>query len=183
MDKNMQGSPKIYNSSRGFSTPAEVARDVLNWILETSINSRDEYGGIIYLQAGRYHATPPRTQGYGNTVDVGQREPNMGCPAGTIPVAYYHTHPNYVVSRNLTADYNHFSDEDKDVARNSALDAYLGTLDGSFFKYDRATDQAIRLKGKLKNTSELTQPHHKVRQLSPPKHGHHPHTIYVQPPR
>jgi hypothetical protein len=49
--------------------------------------------------------------------------------------------------------YNEFSDEDKAVARDHNLDAaYMGTLDGSFFRYDRSSDKTFPLRGRLKNT-------------------------------
>ena len=57
-----------------------VAKKALNGILEKSITERCEYGGMIYMLDGKYHANDRRTQGYGNTVNVGQYEPNRGCP-------------------------------------------------------------------------------------------------------
>ena len=61
------------------STAVETtARAALNKILKLSIERRKEYGAMICLQAGKY---------------VGQHEDNRGCPPGSKPVAYYHTHP------------------------------------------------------------------------------------------
>jgi hypothetical protein len=131
----------------------KVARKILNSILEKSITERCEYGGMIYMLGDQILANPPRTQGYGNTVNVGQYEPNRGCPNGSMPVAYYHTHPNFSAG-GLAMKYNEFSDEDKDLAKDLKLDAYLGTLDGSFFLYDPTIDKAIRLPGHLKNSSD-----------------------------
>jgi hypothetical protein len=130
-----------------------VAKKALSGILEKSITERCEYGGMIYLLDGKYHANDPRTQGYGNTVNVGQYEPNKGCPEGATAVAYYHTHPNFSAG-GIAMKYNEFSDEDKDLARDLKLDAYLGTLDGSFFLFDPTTEKPIRLPGHLKNSSE-----------------------------
>lgn len=130
----------------------QVARDVLNQILATSISERHEYGGMIYQQAGRFHATPPRTQGNPTTVDVGQRNPNKGCPPDTTPVAYYHTHPTYSVG-GIKASYDKFSPEDMSVAEDFKLDAYVGTLDGSFLKYDWKLKLPLRMRGRLKNTA------------------------------
>jgi hypothetical protein len=130
-----------------------VARQALNGILATSISKRSEYGGMIYFQDKKYYANEPRTQGYGNTVDVGQREPNNGCPAGSKPVAYYHTHPN-LSAGEIEMKYNEYSDEDKNLARDYNLIAYLGTLDGSFFQYDPVTDKPLKLPGRLVNTSK-----------------------------
>lgn len=128
-----------------------VARQALNEILATSIEERKEYGGMICMEGARYKAMPPRTQGDPTVVNVGQFEPNCGCPEGSIPVAYYHTHPTYSVA-GMKGTYNDFSDDDKDVARDHDLDAaYLGSLDGSFLKFDRHEDKTIRLPGRLKN--------------------------------
>ena len=130
----------------------KVARQALNDILAESIEMRKEYGGMIYMEAGTYKAMPPRTQDLPTTVNVGQYEPNCSCPAGTMPVAYYHTHPTYSVA-GFKGKYNEFSDEDKDVARDHNLDAaYLGSLDGSFFRYDPHLDKTFPLQGRLKNT-------------------------------
>jgi hypothetical protein len=131
----------------------KVARAALNGILGKSIAQRKEYGGMIYALSGKYHANPPRTQGYGNTVDVGQREPNHGCPEGARAVAFYHTHPNFSAG-GIPMKYNEFSPEDKDLAVDLGLEAYLGTLDGSFFVYDPKQDKSFPLPGALKNTTD-----------------------------
>ena len=131
----------------------KVARKALNGILAQSITERKEYGGMIYQQDGNYFANQPRTQGFGNTVNVGQYEPNRGCPDGATAVAYYHTHPNFSAG-GIAMKYNEFSPEDKDLAKDMKLDAYLGTLDGSFFLYDPKIDKTIKLPGALVNTSD-----------------------------
>ena len=102
---------------------------------------------------------PPRTQDEPSTVDVGTHEPNCGCPENSKPVAYYHTH--VVLSQaGFKGDYNKFSNDEKNelgdipVAKANKIDAYLGTLDGSFFWYDLASDKQLRLPGRLKNTEE-----------------------------
>ena len=131
----------------------KAAREALNDILGRSVEERKEYGGMIYAEGGVYKAMPPRSQGDPTRVDVGQREPNCSCPAGTMPVAYYHTHPTYKIA-GMTGEYNKFSDDDKDVARDFNLDAaYLGSLDGGFYKYDRHADKVVPLPGRLKNTT------------------------------
>ncbi len=132
-------------------SPEEAARKALNKTLKLSIERRKEYGAMICLKAGKYVAFKARTQDEPNTVDVGQHEDNCGCPPGSTPVAYYHTHPLYSQA-SLSASYNEFSDEDKDVAKDHSIDAYVGTLDGSFLKYDRKADKVLRLRGKLKNS-------------------------------
>lgn len=129
-----------------------AAREALNGILGTSVQEIKEYGAMIYMEGNIYKTMPPRTQGDPAKVDVGQHEPNCGCPPGTIPVAYYHTHPVFQIA-GMKGRYNEFSDEDKDVARDHNLDAaYLGSLDGSFFKFDCQQNKTIPLPGRLKNT-------------------------------
>jgi hypothetical protein len=129
----------------------QVARMALNKILAQSIAERKEYGGMIYMKGKVLIAMPPRTQGDPTTVDVGQHDPNCSCPPRTTPVAYYHTHPTYSVG-GVKADFNEFSPEDMDVAKDHDLvAAYVGTLDGSFLKYDRKSDKTIPMSGKLKN--------------------------------
>lgn len=38
------------------------------------------------------------------------------------------------------------------MAKGHNIDAYVGTLDGSFLKYDRKADKVLRLRGRLKNS-------------------------------
>lgn len=129
-----------------------AARAALNATLAKSIEERREYGGMIYASGGQCIAMPARTQRDPTRVDVGQREPNCGCPPGTTPVAYYHTHPTYSVA-GMKAQYNEFSEDDKAVARDFKLEAaYVGTLDGSFLKFDCARNTTLALPGRLRNT-------------------------------
>lgn len=129
-----------------------VAREALNKILGKSILKRSEYGGMIYAQDGKYAYTEARTQGYGNTVNVGQWEENRSCPEGSTPVAYYHTHPN-VKAGDFSMEYNKYSPEDTALAKDLGLHAYMGSLDGTFWVYDPQLDKAIKLHGRLNNTT------------------------------
>jgi len=132
----------------------QVARQAFNQILPKSIEERKEYGGMIYEKKGFCVAMPPRTQGNPTTVDVGQHKPNCGCPPGTKPVAYFHTHPTYSVG-GIKADYNVFDDPDKDVVIDHGLEAgYAGTLDGTFLKFDRKSGKVTTLQPRLKNTTD-----------------------------
>ena len=130
-----------------------VAREALNKVLGKSIVERSEYGGMIYEQDGKYGYTEARTQGYGNTVNVGQREENRSCPEGTTPVAYYHTHPN-IKAGPMAMEYNKFSPEDIDLSIEMGLDAYMGSHDGTFWVYDPRLKKAITLHRRLINTSK-----------------------------
>ena len=129
-----------------------IARRALNGILAQSIEERKEYGGMIYMLDGCCRAMPPRTQGYPNTVDVGQNQPNCSCPAGAKPIAYYHTHPICSIA-GMTARYNEFNDDDISVVTDHDLGAgYVGTLDGSFIKYDSKVGKPpLLLPGRLEN--------------------------------
>lgn len=129
-----------------------VAREALNKILGKSIVQRAEYGGMIYSQGKTYGYTEARTQGYGNTVNVGHREVNRSCPEGTQPVAYYHTHPNFKAGE-LMMEYNKFSEEDIALAEELGLHAYMGSLDGTFWVYDPQLKKPIEIPGKLVNTT------------------------------
>ncbi len=107
---------------------------------------------MIYRDRDGYAATEPRTQDLPTTVDVGVHEPNHGCPDGTTPVAYYHTHPTYSVG-GVKADFEIFSPEDKNVASDNGLaSAYVGTLDGSFLRYDVKLNKVTKLPGRLRNS-------------------------------
>lgn len=139
------------SETKRFKTAQDAAWAALNSILCESIEKRIEYGGVIYRSQGTYAATAPRTQGYGNTVDVGLREENKGCPKHTTPVAFFHTHPNVSVG-GLTMEYNKFKDDDVDVAKDYQIDGYLGTVDGSFFWYSLKMEKPIRLSRRLKNS-------------------------------
>ena len=134
------------------ATAEDAARNMLNAYLKESIYRRVEYGGMIYRKGSLYHATGPR-EGTGASVDVGHRETNKGCPPGTTPAAYWHTHPNYDAA-GMTAEYWEFSDADKQVAKDADVDAYVGTLAGDFMRYDRKLDKVLPLKGKLDNSDK-----------------------------
>jgi hypothetical protein len=130
-----------------------TAQSKLNQILADSIEEKKEYGGMICKKGRLFVALPHRTQGNPTTVDVGQREPNCGCPPDTVPIAYYHTHPTYSVA-GMKANYNVLSDEDKDVSKDYGIFAFVGTLDGSFLKYDPDLDKAETLPFKLNNSKK-----------------------------
>ena len=152
MDGDENEKWKVVASSK--TSAEETARKALNKILACSIVRRKEYGAMICLKAGQYVAFKARTQDEPNKVDVGQHEDNCGCPPGSTPVAYYHTHP-IASQAGMKADYNEFSDEDIAVATEHRIDAYVGTLDGSFLKYDyKLGKPALRLRSRLKNYGE-----------------------------
>ncbi len=119
---------------------ATYVRRLLNDCLPKSIPEQREYGGVIYLS--------PRTGTLGHTqyagvppvgkVDIKQDEPNMACPAGTTPVAWYHTHPFEKNSQGFSYLSHEFVEHDKDLSDVKILPGYLGVFDGSFWRYDPA---------------------------------------------
>lgn len=131
----------------------QAAFDALNAILGLSIKRRREYGGMIYLLDGEAKATEARTDDQISSVDVGHTGLNKGCPAGTTPMAYFHTHPVAVYERRRV-DYNAYSPDDKQIAVDYELDAYMGSVDGSFmvFRYKKGiAAKPEKLPGRLKN--------------------------------
>jgi len=130
----------------------KVARIALQAILLESITYKREYGGMIYRDGEIYKALKARTSYEACKVDVGVHGPNHGCPEGTQPVAYYHTHTAESVG-GFKGKYNEFSQEDKNVVKdNGLLFAYLGSLDGTFLRYDLKLDKPDEIKPRLRNT-------------------------------
>lgn len=139
----------------------EAARTFLNDVLPQSCNGTPtEYGGIIHVdkvtgaigQKGPLHEP-------GNSVSIRQWEPNMGCPDGTTPMAWYHTHPHYPQpKKGLSYAYREFIGNDKNISDDYELTGYLGVVDGSFWRYDPPSrgggpkGSFVRLNGKLNTT-------------------------------
>lgn len=125
-------------------TPQDIAlerkaRALLSVALPLSISDKIEYGAVICRddRTGALSETERRASAESdNQVDVGQYLPNCGCPAGTTPVAYYHTHPfDRVAGGTMRADPN-FSTPDMQIANDYQLVAFLGSRDGLFRRYD-----------------------------------------------
>jgi hypothetical protein len=140
-----------------------VAREELNKILAKSVEKRWEYGAVICAKPdGTCSSMPARTDELPTTVNVGNREPNGSCPVGTKPVAYWHTHPTYKVA-GMLGSYNEISPEDQEIGvlepnqdglmEERKLHAFVGTLDGSFLKWDAGTGKSTVLNGRLQNTT------------------------------
>jgi hypothetical protein len=122
----------------------EFARDQLQAVLPASIVSGFESGAVICraFGSGALSATPVRTGKVKHTVSVGTDLPNCGCPAGTTPVAYFHTHPSAAGTSATQGGTvaKSFSDDDLDVAKDYGLIAYVATRDGSMWRYDPPRD-------------------------------------------
>lgn len=123
----------------------EFARDQLQEVLPASIASGFESGAVICraLASGALSATRVRTGTVKHTVDVGTALPNCGCPAGTTPVAYFHTHPSpagAVAATPGATVAKSFSDDDIDVAKDYGLIAYVAGRDGTMWRYDPPVD-------------------------------------------
>ena len=119
----------------------EFARDQLQIVLPPSIASGFEKGAVICrdLASGKLSSTKVNTGTVKHTVTVGTALPNCGCPDGTTPVAYYHTHPSKageVANTPGATVATGFSDDDLDVAKDYGLIAYVAGRDGSMWRYD-----------------------------------------------
>lgn len=72
---------------------AQAAKKAATAIWKKSHAEQHEYGGILYQDGrGKVSSTEARTSSEKTSVDVGQEQTNAGCPAGTMPVGYWHTH-------------------------------------------------------------------------------------------
>ena len=119
----------------------DFARDQLQLVLPASIASGFEKGAVICrnLSTGALSSTKVNTGTTKHTVSVGTALPNCGCPDGTTPVAYYHTHPSEageVLATPGATVAKSFSDDDLDVAKDYGLIAYVAGRDGSMWRYD-----------------------------------------------
>ena len=134
------GQPK--GSTREEIKLEQAARRLLAAVLPQSIAEKREYGAVICSnnRTQELSATKLRTSTHSdNQVDVGLSEPNCGCPEGWSPVAYYHTHPLDKIDAgdgivlHASQDFSH--PEDKRIANNAQLVAFLGSHDGKFRRY------------------------------------------------
>ncbi len=122
-----------------------AARALLKGVLKQSIDDRREFGGVIYRfdSTAKIGWTGP-FRGYASgRVDVRQDEENRGCPAGTAPVAWYHTHPvkefyNLHNGELITmhAEWDKFIGGDEELSINWSLIGYVATFDRRFWRYD-----------------------------------------------
>jgi hypothetical protein len=123
------------------ATLDRYAKARLDEILPESIATGMEKGAVICRDpcSGKLSTTPVRTGETKHTVAVPTYEPNCGCPERTIPVAYYHTHPSEAGSQTTVPGArvaSDFSDDDKDIARDYGLIAYIAQRDGSMWRYN-----------------------------------------------
>jgi Domain of unknown function (DUF4329) len=130
----------------------EYARRALSLVLNKSVRGGPdgvprEWGGVIYVwesggrdhRAGELGATV--NEGYAMVnVDVHAWDLNCGCPPGTRPVAWYHTHPvdDFVAhgGDRFSAQSREFIGGDKLISDSLLLPGYVATRDGGFWRYD-----------------------------------------------
>lgn len=140
MSGRNRAKPQTKGTTRDEMRLEELAREVLTAILPGSVAARKEVGAVICRDGttSALTVTDIRTSGQGLSVDVGLDEPNCGCPAGKAPVAFLHTHPIAEVSMgsdgNLHGDPD-FSPQDRTLAKDHGLVAFLGSFDGAFRRY------------------------------------------------
>ncbi|WP_122167623.1 DUF4329 domain-containing protein [Burkholderia stabilis] len=121
--------------------PDVAARSALNSVLDKSIRTNKEFGGLIYEKGGKYFATIP-VPGTGRTFIPALARPQV--PRGATIVGDYHTHGDYSLlgpngeivktsdpSRD-SFDSDNFSLQDKSISGLATLKykchrSYLGT--------------------------------------------------------
>lgn len=137
------------SGTREGMTVEAYARKLLAPLIGKSIAEQLEYGGVIYrhLSSGDLGRTGPFKGDSPTHVDVRvwapkgktQREWNAGCPAGTKPIAWYHTHPAKVVMTRdglMNADWDKFQDGDELISNSFLLTGYVATMDRQLWRYD-----------------------------------------------
>lgn len=137
------------SGTRDGMTVEEFARKILAPLIGKSVSEQIEYGGVIHrhLKTGELGSTGPFKGDSPTHVDVRiwaprgktQKEWNAGCPAGTKPVAWYHTHPaKFVMTRDglMNADWDKFQDGDQLISDSFLLTGYVATMDRQLWRYD-----------------------------------------------
>lgn len=131
-------------------TVEEYARKILTPLIKLSVDDQREYGGVIYrnVSTGELGKTGPFKGDSPTNVDVKvwapkgktQKEWNAGCPAGTKPVAWYHTHPVEVVMTHggvlMHANWDKFEGGDVLISDSLMLTGYVATWDRQLWRYD-----------------------------------------------
>lgn len=142
------------------TTPSGIKIEVLAYrmlqsVFDKSMVDQIEYGGVIYeKKGGGFGNTGPYRGVSANEVDVGQDRQNQGCPVGTKPVAWFHTHPTYkhvsvengqvIVTDNA---WDEFIGTDLEISNRYLLFGYLATPDRRFWRYDPPT--GIEYEGRM----------------------------------
>ena len=144
------------SGTRPGMTIEAYARSILKPLIKDSVGHNVEYGGVIYrwVASGKLGMTGPFEGDSPTHVDVRvwaptgktQKEWNAGCPAGTQPVAWYHTHPvKTVLTRDgvMHAEWDKFIDGDKLISDSFMLTGFVATMDGQLWRYDYPTPTKI----------------------------------------
>ena len=123
-----------------------LAVQALVKIIGTSLTERLEYGGVIHRHpaTGVIARTGPIKGDRDDHVDVSDGKPNWGCPEGTVPVAWYHTHPikekisvtpEGVVVR-MPMEWDKFIDGDQVISDGNNMIGYMIDPDRQVWRYD-----------------------------------------------
>lgn len=137
------------SATRAGMTVEAYARQILAPLITKSVDDKREYGGVIYryVSSGDLGSTGPFKGDSPIHVDVRvwapkgktQKEWNVGCPKGSEPVAWYHTHPVKVVMTRdglMHADWDKFEGGDKLISDSFLLTGYVATMDRQLWRYD-----------------------------------------------
>ncbi len=132
----------------------EKAIALLNEHLGKSIEEAVEYGGVLYIEGSECHTTGPFHGDRAEpTVKIHQYDPNCGCPTGTKPIGYWHTHPR-LSGAGQALVWDHFEGPDVDIAVDYSLHGYIGAVDGRLIWYDWTEKKEHTLNGVLRNTTD-----------------------------
>lgn len=137
------------NGTRSGMTVEDYARSILKGLIKQSVDDHLEYGGVIYrhISSGELGKTGPFKGEAAANVDIRvwapkgktQKEWNAGCPQGTKPIAWYHTHPveTMMVGDDLMHfEWDKFEGGDKLISDSFLLTGYVATWDRQFWRYD-----------------------------------------------
>lgn len=123
-------------SSKSDADVEQFVRTLLVALLPLSIASRSEKGGVVCRNPHTGALTSGEIlDGHALGVDIGLDEPNCGCPEGTKPVAFWHTHPTAGDTAGTVHGDPDFSKQDKRLANEHQITAFLGSFDGLFRRY------------------------------------------------
>ena len=115
----------------------DEAYELLNQVLPLSLKAPPrEAGGVIHRnKSGEFGHTGHFFSEPWDNVKIKADEPNMGCPEGSVPVAWYHTHP-YDKKGEWSYEAKAFIGGDEFISNNNNIPGYVGVFDGTFWRYD-----------------------------------------------
>jgi hypothetical protein len=128
-----------------FDTEEEAAIAALKRVWKASYRAGKEFGGMIYLQNGKY-CFSPAIEGEEQKVDV---RGNIEVPIGGRATAYYHTHSfdprehtfTHPELKKMPARADNFSIGDRATMAKQGINGYLSTPMGNVKMMDVKTNE------------------------------------------